>query len=84
MTYRIEFRERADQQTVGLPDEAFVALIEALGVVSRDPFDPKTTLGTEDIHVRRVAFGNHGEGLASFFIAPEKQIVSVFDVTWTG
>jgi hypothetical protein len=50
--------------------------------VSRDPFDEKTTLATPDVHVRRVVFG--GAGMASFYIDPAAELISVFAVVWAG
>ncbi len=82
MTYRVEFRPSAAEQTIGLPEQAFVALVQALAMVSRDPFDESVTLGTADVHVRRVIFG--GSGLASFYIDPAGELVSVFAVLWVG
>lgn len=82
MTYRVEFRPAAAQQTIGLPDDAYLALIRALGAASRDPFDGSVTLATPDMHVRRVTFG--GAGLASFYINPQAELVSVFAVVWSG
>lgn len=72
----------AAEQTIGLPADAFVGLVEALGIVSRDPFAEPATLATSDVHVRRVMFG--GAGLASFYVDPGRQLVSVFAVVWIG
>lgn len=82
MNYRVEFRPAAAQQTIGLTDDAYLALIQALGTASRDPFDDAVTLATPDVHVRRVIFG--GAGLASFYIDPQAQLISVFAVIWAG
>lgn len=46
MNYRVEFRPAAAQQTIGLTDDAYLALIQALGAASRDPFDETVTLAT--------------------------------------
>jgi hypothetical protein len=43
VTYRVEFRPLAAEQTIGLSADAYVALVQALGMVSRDPFDETTT-----------------------------------------
>jgi hypothetical protein len=82
VTYRVEFRPAAAQHTIGLPADAFVALVQALAFVSRDPFSEPATLATPDVHVRRVTFGD--AGLASFYIDPAAHLVSVFAVTWIG
>jgi hypothetical protein len=82
VTYRVEFRPLAAEQTIGLSADAYVALVQALGIVSRDPFDETTTLATPDIHVRRVVFG--GAGMASFYIDPAAELISVFAVVWAG
>ncbi len=84
MSYRLEFRPRADKQTIGLPEDAFTALIEVLAVVARDPFDPDATMSTGDVHVRRVSFGAHGDGIATYYVDPGAGLVKVADVTWTG
>jgi len=80
VTYRVEFRPAAAEQTIGLSAEAYVALIQALGAVSRDPFDDTRTIPTPDVHVRRVIFG--GAGMTSFYIDPAAKLISVFAVVW--
>lgn len=60
MTYRVVFHAKADAETIGLPAEAFTALIHALAAVSREPLDPATTLATADPHVRRATFATFG------------------------
>lgn len=82
MSYRVEFRPAAAEQTIGLRADAFVALVQALGVVSRDPFDETATMATPDVHVRRVVFGE--AGMASFYIDPAARLISVFTVVWAG
>jgi hypothetical protein len=82
VSYRVEFRPAAAEQTIGLPADAFVALIQALGVVSRDPFDETATMASPDVHVRRVMFGD--AGMASFYIDPATELISVFAVVWAG
>lgn len=82
MTYQVEFRPAAAEQAVGLPADTFMALIEVLGVVSRDPFDETVTMETPDVHVRRVMFGE--AGMASFYINPAAKMISVFAVVWVG
>jgi hypothetical protein len=82
VSYRVEFRPAAAEQTIGLPADAFVALIQALGVVSRDPFDETATMPTPDVHVRRVMFGE--AGMASFYIDPAAELIRVFAVVWVG
>jgi hypothetical protein len=82
VNYHVEFRPAAAQQTIGLPDDTYLALIRALGAASRDPLDGTVTLTTPDVHVRRVIFG--GVGLASFYIDPQAQLISVFAIVWAG
>ena len=82
MTYRVVFHAKADAETIGLPAEAFTALIEILAVVSRDPYDQAVTLATDDPHIRRAAFATFG--LCSFHIDEETRTLRAFDVTWTG
>lgn len=38
MTYAAAFTAKADRETVGLSREAFVALVDQLAVVCRDPW----------------------------------------------
>lgn len=81
MTYRLDYRPAAAQQTRGLPAEVFEALTVALVAVIRDPFEPPS-LSTPDVHVRLVEFG--GAGLASYYVNPSQQVVSVVAIIWTG
>lgn len=84
MTYRIEYAATADAQLLGLPDDAFVALVDALVKVSRDPVGQSAPERQDgDPAFRWVAFGN-GHGLVSFYIDDQRQTVRVYDVTWIG
>lgn len=82
MTYRVVFHAKADVETIGLPAEAFTALVQTLAKVSRDPYDPAATLPTDDSHIRMATFAAFG--LCSFHIDEDTRTLRVFDVTWTG
>ncbi len=82
MNYRVVFHAKADAETIGLPADAFTALIETLAKVSRDPFDPAATYPTGDAQVRYAIFRQFG--LCAFHIDEATVTVRVFDITWTG
>lgn len=82
MTYRVVFHAKADAETLGLPAEAFTALIDTLATVSRDPCGQAATFPADDPHIRRAAFAELG--LCSFHIDEDTRTVRVYDVTWTG
>jgi mRNA-degrading endonuclease RelE of RelBE toxin-antitoxin system len=82
MTYRVDFHAKAAAETIGLPAEAFTALIETLAAASRDPYDQAVTHATDDPHIRRATFATFG--LCSFHIDEDTRTLRVFDVTWTG
>jgi hypothetical protein len=83
MTYRVVFHAKADAETIGLPAEAFTALIGTLARVARDPYNQAATLPSEEgPQVRRAIFGTFG--LCSFHIDEDANTLRVFDVTWTG
>lgn len=78
MTYRLVFHAEADAETIGLPAEAFTALIQTLATVSRDPYDPAATLPTDDSHIRTATFATYGT--CSFQIDEDTRTLRVFDV----
>lgn len=82
MTYRVDFHAKAAAETIGLPAEAFTALIERLAAVSRDPHDQAVTLATGDPHIRRAIFATFG--MCSLHIDEDTRALRVFDVTWAG
>lgn len=76
------FHAKADAETIGLPTEAFTALIETLAAVSRDPYDQAVTFPGDEPGIRRAAFAEFG--LCSYHIDEDTRTLRVFDVTWTG
>ena len=82
MTYRVVFTAKADAETIGLPDEPFAALVNALGMVSRDPWTNSHPDDPSDPAFRWATFGDWG--LVSFYLDDRNQAVRVHDVTWIG
>jgi mRNA-degrading endonuclease RelE of RelBE toxin-antitoxin system len=82
VTYRVELHATARAQLQGFPQAAFDALIEALAETAMDPYDPLTTLATDDPQIRRAVFGEHG--LVTFYINDPAKTIAVFDITWVG
>lgn len=72
----------AAQQTIGLPEDVYVALTDALRAVARDPFDPAFSRPTADVHVRHVVFAS--SGMAFVFVNPEAKLVTIYRVAWAG
>lgn len=78
----MEFHAKGDAETIGLPAEAFKALFETLTRVARDPYDPATTLPTDDPQIREAEFATWG--LVAFWINEDGHVIRVHGVTWTG
>lgn len=82
MTYTAAFTAKADHETVGLPQEAFVALVDRLAVVCRDPWGAAEPDFPDQAAFRWTSFAEFG--LASVYIDDVRRVVRVHDVTWTG
>lgn len=82
MTYRPDLSERALSQLGGFPDEALTALTQAMADVCEDPYDPLTSMATDDPQVRRSDFGVHG--FVTFLILDEVAVVRIVDIVWAG
>jgi hypothetical protein len=82
VTYRPDLSERALSQLGGFPDEALTALTQAMADVCEDPYDPLTSMATDDPQVRRSDFG--GRGFVTFLILDEVAVVRIVDIVWAG
>lgn len=82
MSYKPDLSERVLGQLGGFPMEALGALAQAMADVCENPYDPLTSMATDDPQVRRADFGGHG--FVTFLILDSMNIVRVVDVTWIG
>ncbi|REF00370.1 hypothetical protein [Thermomonospora umbrina] len=82
MDYEVEYRTAASKETIGVPEHAYVALVDALRAVGRDPFDPATSRPTSVVNVRHVVFAQ--SGLALVFVDTTERRVWVFRIIWAG
>ena len=80
----MEFAATTNAQLVGLPDDAFAALIDVLVKVSRDPWGQcGAESPADDPAYRWVAFGA-GLGVALLYVDEPRRAVRIYDVTWIG
>jgi hypothetical protein len=84
VSYEVEFRTPAAQQTRPLDETEYLSLNAALRAAAQDPFDPSYSEPTPDVHVRRVDFGVHVVGLATVTIDVPAKKMRVTDVRWVG
>lgn len=82
MTYAAAFTAKADRQTVGLPQDAFVALVDRLVVVRRDPWGVTEPDIPDELAFRWTSFGEFG--MVSVYVDDARRVVRVHDVTWAG
>lgn len=82
MTYKPDLSERALSQLGGFPTDALTALTQAMAEVCEDPYDPLTTMATDDPQVRRADFGGHG--FVTFLILDHASVVRIVDIVWVG
>jgi hypothetical protein len=82
--YRIHFHAKGDAEAMGLPEDAFLALTEALTDVLRDPW---AATRLEDASVdpafRWTPFGL-GLGIVHVRIDDQARTVTVHGITWIG
>ncbi|GIH73025.1 hypothetical protein [Sphaerimonospora thailandensis] len=83
MTWRPDLSERALSQLGGFPEEALDALAKGMAVVCDDPYDPLTTMSTDDPMVRRADFGQ-GRGFVTYVPVDSAYVVRVVDIIWVG
>ncbi|WP_066376232.1 hypothetical protein [Herbidospora mongoliensis] len=81
MTYEINFHAAASSQIPGLPERAFVALLDELAVIGADPHH-RGVAHPEDPAFREQAFG--GVGLISFAVNDTTKTITVYSITWAG
>ncbi|MBB6347544.1 hypothetical protein ACWGH8_05350 [Nonomuraea muscovyensis] len=82
MNHRVTFHASGSAQIPGLPEAAFVALVEALTKVGEDPFGHSIAGRRDDPHYREVTFGEYG--LAAFYVDRPRRTVAVYDIIWAG
>jgi hypothetical protein len=83
VTWAPHLSERALSQLGGFPDDALDALTKGMAIVCDDPYDPLTTMVTDDPHVRRADIGG-GRGFVSYVPVDSAFIVRVVDIIWAG
>lgn len=82
--YKVEFHAKGDAETQGLPDEAFLALVQALTVAARDPWaNSRPDDPGGDRALRWMPF-DAGRGVAQFRVDDDRGLVRVYGVTWVG
>jgi hypothetical protein len=82
VTYKPDLSERALRQLGGFPETALGALAETIARVCDDPYDPLTTMSTDDPQVRRADFGDLG--FVTFLIIDYALVLRITDVTWVA
>ncbi|GAA3225045.1 hypothetical protein [Nonomuraea helvata] len=82
MNYRVIFHATGSAAIVGLPENAFVSLIDALARVGEDPFKNSSAGQRGDPNYREVEFGDFG--IAAFYVDRPRRTVSVYEVVWAG
>jgi hypothetical protein len=82
VNYRPDLSERALGQLGGFPLDALGALARTMAEVCENPYDPLTTMVTDDPQVRRADFG--GSGFVTFLIIDSVLVVRIVDITWVG
>ena len=81
--YQVVFHAKGHAETRGLPAAAFESLIQALGVVSRDPWANSTQEDLKGDPERRwAAFGDYG--MVHLYINEVNLTVIVHGVVWTN
>jgi len=83
VTFRPDLSERALSQLGGFPAGALGALAAAMAEVCENPYDPLTSMGTDDSQVRRADFGG-GRGFVTFLVLDSVDVVRVVDIIWVG
>ncbi|NAS27382.1 hypothetical protein GT755_37655 [Herbidospora sp. NEAU-GS84] len=81
MTYSINFHAAASAQIPGLPERAFLALLDELAGIGADPHH-RGVAHPEDAAFREQVFG--GVGLVSFVVDDATKVVTVYSITWAG
>ncbi|MER6951166.1 hypothetical protein ABT294_44850 [Nonomuraea sp. NPDC000554] len=82
MNYRVIFHASGSAQIPGLPEAAFLTLVEALAKVGEDPWKNSGTGQRDDLNYREVMFGDYG--LAAFYVDRPRRTVAVYEIVWAG
>lgn len=80
--YHLEYHAAASAQIPGLPAAAYIALVERLVAVKRDPYADTFADTLDDPALRSADFGEYG--LVAFYVDNGERRVTVYNVTWTG
>ncbi|MGP3965589.1 hypothetical protein ACTWPT_57565 [Nonomuraea sp. 3N208] len=67
----------------GFPGHELTALTQAMAEVCDNPYDPLTSMATDDPLVRRADFGD-GHGFVTFLVLDHVGVVRIVDITWVG
>jgi hypothetical protein len=79
---RVEFHASGAAEIPGLPEAAFVALVDQLVKLGRDPWANSTAGLRDDQNFREVPFGDHG--IAAVYIDESRRTVLVYEIVWAG
>ncbi|SDI46878.1 hypothetical protein SAMN05421505_1559 [Sinosporangium album] len=82
MNYSVTFHATGSAAIVGLPEVAFVALIQALVRVGDDPFEHSSAGQRSDPNYREIEFGDFG--IAAFYVDRPRRAVMVYEVVWAA
>jgi hypothetical protein len=83
--YRIRTDLLAREQIAALPDNALVSYAQVLGVLELVPWHGHAYhQGNPKGAVRQLVFGPGGEGLVTYLILEDQQVVDVLEVMWIG
>jgi hypothetical protein len=83
MSYRVGFEGNALVQLIGLPPEAFDAMIERVVDLVDAPWDADLMDARGSAAYRQIIFGQ-GLGLLSFRVDDSGELIRIFDITWIG
>jgi hypothetical protein len=81
MSYRVELHKTALAQIQGLPPDAFDALVSRLARAADAPWDAFPVQSSEP-EFRQAIFGE--QGLVSFYVDENSEVLRVYDITWVG
>lgn len=81
MKYQINYHSSASSQIPGLPEHAFLALVDALREIGSNPWTSGIPDPDEPEH-RQGVFG--GVGLVFYRVDDDAQIVHVYHIAWAG
>jgi hypothetical protein len=83
--YRYEIVADARAQVDGLPPEALMYYAELIAFLELTPNEgPPYRDDNPDSSMRKIVFGEHGEGLVVYVVLDQDRRVVVVSVTWVG